>query len=64
MNTPQAQQEYLNSYGNLMKASDNYLVQMLDTLEDLNLLDNTLIIRTADHGETGLTHKRSAPKEL
>jgi arylsulfatase A-like enzyme len=64
VDTPQAQQEYLNFYGNLMKASDNYLVQMLDTLEDLNLLDNTLIIRTADHGEMGLTHNGQRQKNF
>lgn len=47
---------YLNFYGNLMKSSDNYLVQVLDTLKRRGLLDNTLIIRTADHGEMGLAH--------
>jgi len=47
---------YLNFYGNLMKSSDNYLVQILDTLEERRLLENTLIIRTSDHGEMGLTH--------
>ena len=54
--TLRMQQNYLNFYGNLMKMSDNYLVQLLDTLTDLGLLENTLIIRTADHGEMGLTH--------
>src|SRR5437870_13905463 len=39
-----------------MKSSDNYLVQVLDTLDDLDLTDDTLIIRTADHGEMGLAH--------
>ena len=29
---------------------------MLDTLEEAGLLDDTLIIRTADHGEMGMTH--------
>jgi len=53
---PQDPQNYLNFYGNLMKMSDNYLCQLLDTLTDLGLLENTLIIRTADHGEMGLTH--------
>ena len=56
LDTPQKKQNYLNFYGNLMKSSDNYLVELLDTLEDLNLLEDTLIIRTADHGEMGLTH--------
>ncbi len=47
---------YLNFYGNLMKSSDNYLVDVLDKLEQQDLLDDTLIVRTADHGEMGLTH--------
>jgi choline-sulfatase len=39
-----------------MKASDAYLVQLLDTLEEQGLLENTLIIYTSDHGEMGMTH--------
>jgi arylsulfatase A-like enzyme len=47
---------YLNFYGNLMKSSDAYLVEVLDALEEQGLLDETLIVRTADHGEMGLAH--------
>ncbi|HWM62781.1 MAG TPA: sulfatase-like hydrolase/transferase [Solirubrobacterales bacterium] len=47
---------YLNFYGNLMRSSDNYLVNVLNKLEETGLLDDTLIVRTADHGEMGLTH--------
>jgi choline-sulfatase len=47
---------YLNFYGNLMRSSDAYLVDVLDKLESTGLLDDTLIVRTADHGEMGLTH--------
>jgi choline-sulfatase len=50
------QQNYLNFYGNLMKANDAYLVQVLDTLEEQGLLENTLVIFTSDHGEMGMTH--------
>jgi choline-sulfatase len=50
------QQNYLNLYGNLIKSSDAYLVQILDTLEAQGLLENTLIIYTSDHGEMGMTH--------
>ncbi len=50
------QENYLNFYGNLMKASDAYLVQVLDTLEEQGLLENTLVIFTSDHGELGITH--------
>ena len=47
---------YLNYYGNLMRSSDNYIVDVLNKLEEVGLYDDTLIIRTADHGEMGLTH--------
>jgi choline-sulfatase len=48
--------DYLNFYGNLMRSSDSYLVNVLDKLEETGLLDDTLIVRTADHGEMGLAH--------
>jgi choline-sulfatase len=54
--TPQMKRNYLNFYGNLMKFSDAYLVQILDALTSAGLLDNTLVIATADHGEMGTTH--------
>jgi arylsulfatase A-like enzyme len=47
---------YLNYYGNLMRSSDNYIVNVLNKLEAAGLYDDTLIVRTADHGEMGLTH--------
>jgi arylsulfatase A-like enzyme len=52
----QMKRDYLNFYGNLMKESDAYLVQVLDTLETHGLMDNTLIIQTSDHGEMGMAH--------
>ena len=54
--TKYQQRRYLNFYANLMKEADAYLVQTLDALEDQNLLDDTVIIRTADHGEMGMCH--------
>jgi len=54
--TPEQKREYLNFYGNLMKDSDEYLVQVLDTLEKTGLRDDTVVIRTSDHGEMGLAH--------
>lgn len=56
LRTPQMKRNYLNFYGNLMKSSDNYLVQILDTLDQQGLTNDTLIIKTADHGEMGLAH--------
>ena len=54
--TPQMKRNYLNFYGNLIKSSDQYLVQVLDKLQQLGLYDDTVIVRTADHGEMGMTH--------
>lgn len=56
INTPQKKRNYLNFYGNLMKSSDDYLVQILDKLVEKRLYDDTVIIRTADHGEMGTAH--------
>lgn len=54
--TPESQRNYLNFYGNLMQVVDGYLVELLDTLDAQGLTDDTLVIRTADHGEMGLAH--------
>jgi choline-sulfatase len=54
--TPQMKRNYLNFYGNLMKSSDAYLVEILDTLTSSGLLNNTLVIASADHGEMGTSH--------
>lgn len=54
--TEKEKRAYLNFYGNLMRSSDNYIVNVLDKLEEAGLYDDTLIVRTADHGEMGLTH--------
>jgi arylsulfatase A-like enzyme len=62
LRTPQQKRNYLNFYGNLMRASDNYLVNVLAALKSVsttkgsNLLTDTLVIRTSDHGEMGLAH--------
>ncbi len=50
------QRAYLNFYGNLIKSSDHSLCRILDLLENKGLINNTLIIRMADHGEMGLAH--------
>lgn len=54
--TEKEKRAYLNYYGNLMRSSDNYIVEVLNKLEETGLYDDTLIVRTADHGEMGLTH--------
>lgn len=61
--TEEMQRQYLNFYGNLISHIDaqintvlDVLYQVYDTVTGRSLADNTLIIRTADHGEMGLTH--------
>ena len=39
-----------------MKVVDGYLVDLLDALEATGQLDDTVVIRTADHGEMGTCH--------
>lgn len=56
LKTDEEKRNYLNFYGNLMKLMDSYLVNVLDALKAQHLLDNTLMIRTSDHGEMGLAH--------
>ena len=54
--TREMKRNYLNFYANLMRSSDAYLVKILDTLPRTGMLDNTLVIATADHGEMGTAH--------
>jgi len=51
-----AAKEYINFYAYLNKVVDGHIATILDTLDSLKLTDDTIIIRTADHGELGLSH--------
>ncbi len=64
LKTPERVRNYLNFYGNLMKKSDRYLADVLDKLEETGLMDDTLIIRTSDHGEMGLSHGEMRQKNF
>lgn len=48
--------EYVNFYAYLTKLVDGHVEKVLDALDKAGLTDNTIIIRTADHGELGLSH--------
>jgi len=54
--TDQERVTYVNFYGNLLIKQDEYLGQILDKLEERNLLNNTVVIYTSDHGEVGTAH--------
>lgn len=56
VDTPQAQREYVNFYAYLHTAVDKHITTVLDTLEETGLMDTTIILRMADHGELGLSH--------
>ncbi|KAL4432200.1 hypothetical protein ABPG77_005962 [Micractinium sp. CCAP 211/92] len=58
------QTKYINFYANLIKKSDQYLVNTLNTLDEMGLTDKTLIIRTADHGEMGMAHGTQIQKNF
>jgi arylsulfatase A-like enzyme len=43
-------------YAYLNKLVDGHIVTVLDKLEEVGLMDETIILRIADHGEGGLSH--------
>lgn len=49
-------QEYVNFYAYLHTLVDKQIGELLDTVEHLGFTKSTLILRTADHGEQGLSH--------
>ncbi len=62
LRTRQQKRNYLNFYANLMKTQDDYLVNILAALKSVQtpngstLYEDTLVIRTSDHGEMGMAH--------
>lgn len=48
--------EYINFYAYLTELVDGHVATVLDALDKAGLTDETIIIRTADHGELGLSH--------
>ncbi|NGX27478.1 MAG: hypothetical protein K940chlam6_01414, partial [Chlamydiae bacterium] len=47
---------YVNFYAYLQTLVDREIIAILDELEKYDLLEDTIIIRTSDHGELGLSH--------
>ncbi|HWL52860.1 MAG TPA: sulfatase-like hydrolase/transferase [Chthoniobacteraceae bacterium] len=61
VNTAQKQREYLNFYFNLLKKIDGQIGELLSVFDTNGtagtaMLNNTMIIRTSDHGEMGMCH--------
>lgn len=61
-NSQQVQQMFVNFYGYLKKLADNQINEVLNALEAKGLIDDTLIVRTSDHGEMCLAHDRQREK--
>lgn len=64
LGTPGRKRNYLKFYANLMRASDAYLVDILNTLDQRGLTDDTVVIATSDHGEMGMTHNGMRQKNF
>ena len=47
---------YVNFYAYLQKVVDRHIGTLLDTLEALDLSEETIVFRFSDHGEQGLSH--------
>jgi choline-sulfatase len=56
LNDEQARVDYVNFYAYLHTVVDKHIMTVLDTLEETDLTNDTIILRFADHGEGGLSH--------
>jgi arylsulfatase A-like enzyme len=60
--TRERQLNYARFYAYLNQQVDAQIVKLLDALDANGLTNDTLIIRTSDHGELGLSHGRMRQK--
>jgi len=60
--TRQRQLAYARFYAYLNQQVDAQILKVLDALDQNGLTNNTLIIRTSDHGELGMAHGRMRQK--
>ncbi|NES18187.1 MAG: sulfatase-like hydrolase/transferase [Symploca sp. SIO3E6] len=55
-NDPKVQKNYVGFYGYLKTLVDQQMGKVLDALDAKGLTEDTIIVRTADHGELCLSH--------
>jgi choline-sulfatase len=60
--TEERQLEYARFYAYLNQQVDSQILKVLDALDANGLTEDTIVIRTADHGELGMAHGRSRQK--
>jgi arylsulfatase len=56
-NDPKYWRNQLNTYYDLIVGTDEMLGAAIKTVIDAGVLDNTVIVRTSDHGELGSAHR-------
>ena len=54
--TAEGWKDFRDYYFNCIQDSDNHLADILQSLVNLGMLDNTIVVFTADHGEMGGAH--------
>lgn len=60
--TRERQLNYARFYAYLNQQVDAQILKLLDALDAKGLTNNTLVIRTSDHGELGMSHGRMRQK--
>ncbi|MEW6282543.1 MAG: sulfatase-like hydrolase/transferase, partial [Candidatus Eremiobacterota bacterium] len=55
--TPMDQRNYGRFYAHLHRVVEPHIQTVLDALDRLGLTQDTVVLRTADHGELGLSHR-------
>lgn len=49
--------DHIKFYAFAHTQSDKLTLEIINTLKETNLLDNTIIVRVSDHGEMGMSHQ-------
>jgi choline-sulfatase len=60
--TRERQLIYARFYAYLIQQVDQQIVKLLDALDANGLTDDTVVVRTSDHGELGMAHGRMRQK--
>ena len=56
LTSDEEKRNYCRFYAYLQMLSDRHIGRILDTLDNNELTDDTLIVRTSDHGDMGMSH--------
>lgn len=56
LKSDEEKRNYCRFYAYLQMVADGHIGRILDTLDSNNLTDETLIVRSSDHGDMGMSH--------